>query len=131
MNDLNTYVATGRLGADADTKYASSGTAIWSARVAVGYGYGDKGGTNWITVKTFGKRAEGLTKLALAKGSRVGFSGALEVREFERKDGTKGTSVECIANDIALLDGKPKDAQPAKPKKEPRGSGFQDDSIPF
>lgn len=131
MSDLNVYTATGHLGTDAETRYSASGTAIWSARVAVATGYGDNAGTNWLSVKSFGKRAEGLTKLVLAKGSRIGFSGALEVREFERKDGTKGTSVECIANDIALLDGKPKDAQPAKPKKEPRGGGFQDDSIPF
>ena len=40
MSDLNNYNATGRLGADAEVRYATSGTAIWSARVAVGYGYG-------------------------------------------------------------------------------------------
>ena len=106
MSDLNNYSATGRLGADSEVKYAASGSAIWKARVAVGYGYGDNKGTNWITVVSFGKRAEGLAKLDLAKGAHIGFSGELRVREFDRKDGTKGTSVEVNANDIALLGSK-------------------------
>ena len=50
MSDLNSYSFTGRLGADAEGKYTQSGTAIWSARVAVGYGYGDNKGTYWVTV---------------------------------------------------------------------------------
>lgn len=133
MSDLNQYTATGHLGADADTKYTANGTAVWNARVAVGYGYGDKAGTNWITVKSFGKRAEGLAKLGLTKGARVGFTGTLEVREYERKDGTKGTAVECVASDIALLGGKP-EGSPPKTRQEtqqPAGGGFTDDDIPF
>lgn len=150
MSDLNTYTATGRLGADPDTRYTASGTAIWSARIAVGYGYGDKAGTNWITVKSFGKRAESLAKLELVKGARLGFTGTLEVREYERKDGTKGTAVECVANDIALLGSKPEgqrqQSQPKPTQKSDNGSlyggnpdsygggGFVDsdlDQIPF
>jgi single-strand DNA-binding protein len=139
MSDLNNYSFTGRLGANAETKFTQGGTAIWSARVAVGYGFGDNKGTNWITVKAFGKRAEGLDKLDLAKGSHIGGSGELQVREYDRKDGTKGTSIEVTVNDVALLGGKPTD-KPAR--QESRGGGgqsppqsrdeFEDDpDIPF
>src|SRR5690606_37235847 len=107
MSDLNNYSFTGRLGADAEVKYAQSGTAIWSARVAVGYCYGDNQGANWITAKAFGKRAEGLAKLGLAKGAQIGGAGELQVREFSRNDGTKGTSVEVTVSDVALLGSKP------------------------
>lgn len=139
MSDLNNYTCTGRLGADAETRYSASGTAIWSCRLAVGYGYGDNAGTNWLRVSVFGKRAEGLAKLTLTKGDRIGVTGELRVREYE-KDGAKRTSVEINANDVALLSGK-RDAEqparaPAKERPQPgsTGGGFEDDDldqIPF
>ena len=145
MSDLNNYSFTGRLGAPAETKYATSGTAIWSARVAVGYGYGDKKGTNWITAKMFGKRAEGLAKLDLEKGTHVAVTGELQVREYDRKDGTKGTSIEVNATDVHLIGSKPdgarsesRPAQRQAPAQQADASfgdratgGFEDSEIPF
>lgn len=139
MSDLNSYSFTGRLGADAETKYAQSGSAIWSARVGIGYGYGDHKGTNWITVKAFGKRAEGLAKLELAKGAAIGGSGELQVREFDRKDGTKGTAIEVTVNDIALLGSKPTGERQERPARTggggssppSAGDDFESDQIPF
>ena len=124
MSDLNSYNFTGRLGADAEAKYTPSGTAIWSARVAVGYGWGDNKGTNWITVKAFGKRAEGLAKLDLAKGAQIGGSGELQVREYDRNDGSKGTSVEVTVNDVALLGGKPEGRRQSAPADESSDAPF-------
>lgn len=136
MSDLNTFTCTGRLGADAETKYTGSGTAIWTARIAVGYGYGDNKGTNWLTVQVFGKRAEGLAKLDLAKGAQIAVSGELRVREYDRKDGTKGTSVEVSATDVHLIGGKPEgqrqQRQESKPAHADASNGFADDeTIPF
>ena len=134
MSDLNVYTCIGRLGADAETRYTKSGTAVWECRLAVGYGYGDNAGTNWLRVSAFGKRAEGLAKLALTKGAQISVTGELRVREYDRKDGTKGTSVEVNANGIELLGGKRDERAPSKPVKDcpqPERDDFQDDSIPF
>lgn len=138
MSDLNTYSFTGRLGADAETRYTGSGTAVWSARVAVGYGYGDNKGTNWITTQVFGKRAESLAKLELTKGTQVAVTGELRVREYDRKDGTKGTSVEVNASDVHLIGGKG-EAKPESAPRQQRRAPSRDasyaeedgDSIPF
>lgn len=135
MSDLNNYTCTGRLGADAEVRYSASGTTIWQCRLAVGYGYGDNAGTNWLRVSVFGKRAEGLAKLELTKGAHIGVTGELRVREFDRKDGTKGTGVEINANDVALLGGK-RDSEPREPTRRPVQDCPQpetdfDDSIPF
>lgn len=137
MSNLNSYSFTGRLGAPAEVKYTQSGTAIWSARVAVGYGYGDNKGTNWLAVQAFGKQAEGLGKLELAKGAHIGGSGELRVREYDKKDGSKGTSVEVNVREIALLGGKPEGERqeraprtgnaPAHSNDDP----FPDDDLPF
>jgi single-strand DNA-binding protein len=137
MSDLNTYSFTGRLGADAETRYTSSGTAVWSARVAVGYGYGDNKGTNWITAQVFGKRAESLSKLELTKGTQVAVNGELRVREYDRKDGTKGTSVEVNASDVHLIGGKgeakPESSAPRQQRQAPAGNDVppDEDDIPF
>jgi single-strand DNA-binding protein len=146
MSDLNSYSFTGRLGADAEGRYTPNGTAVWSARVAVGYGYGDNKGTNWLTVKVFGKRAEGLSKLDLRKGARIGGSGELQTREYDRKDGGKGFATEVVSQEIHLLDGKPEgEGQrgggpvPQRGEQPKRGTArneeapaiADDDDIPF
>lgn len=140
MSDLNSYGFTGRLGKDAELKFTQGGTPIWTASVGVGYGYGDNKGTNWIRVKVFGKRAESLGKLELQKGAAVGVAGELQVREYDKTDGTRGYSVEVVTQDVALLS-KPQGSPPAATRREPVPSqdrpakGFDnvpfDDDIPF
>ena len=113
MSSVNSYAFTGRLGADAELTYTQGGTAIWTARVAVDYGWGDKKGTNWLNAKALGKHAESLGKLELRKGAQIGGSGELQVREYDKRDGGKGTSVDVLVNGIALLGGR-SDSQPAQ-----------------
>ena len=96
MADLNTYAFSGRLAAAPELKFTQGGTAVWQARVAVGYGYGEHKGTSWITIKSLGKRAEAFGKWNLDKGHQVWGSGELQVREFDTKDGGKGKSVEVL-----------------------------------
>lgn len=144
MSDLNSYSFTGRLGNPAELKHTPSGTAIWTASVGVGYGYGDNKGTNWIRVQVFGKRAESLGKLDLDKGAAVGVTGELRVRTYDTRDGGKGTSVEVVAQDVALLGkregsagsggtrgGAPQRERPARATDAPKSDDFQDDDIPF
>lgn len=99
---LNVFTFTGRLGADAETTYTQGGTAIWSARVAVDYGLGDKKGTSWITAKAIGKHAESLSKMEFPKGSKIGGTGELQVREYDKRDGGKGVAVECLVDRVDL-----------------------------
>ena len=135
---LNSFTFTGRLGADAELKFTQGGTPIWSARVAVDYGYGQSKGTSWITAKSLGKHAEALGRLTLVKGTMIGGSGELQVREYDKRDGGKGTSVECLVNKIDLLGAKP-DTGTAPQRREPAQAqpkpSFDDvpfdDDIPF
>lgn len=140
MSDLNSYSFTGRLGQDAELKFTQSGTPIWSASIGCGWGWGDNKGTNWIRVSVFGKRAESLGKLDLQKGAAVGITGELRVRQYETNDGGKGTSVEVVAQDVALLGSKPQGGsastgaparqRPAKATDGP-ADDFVDSDIPF
>ena len=138
---LNTYTFTGRLGSDAELKYTQGGTPIWTARVAVDYGWGDNKGTSWINAKSLGKHAEALGKLDVQKGAAIGGTGELQVREYDKKDGGKGISVECLVNKIELLgpkpdngNGTPRNNAP-RPQRRDEPSKFDDDfgdeTIPF
>jgi single-strand DNA-binding protein len=143
MSDLNCFAFTGRLAAAPETKYTAGGTAIWSARVAVGYGYGEHKGTSWITIKVLGKRAEALGKWTLDKGQQVHGCGELQVREYDKKDGGKGTAVEVLVEQFGSTSsgersqgGGTERQKPAvrpdryAPTEAPADDGF-DDPIPF
>ena len=104
MSDMNRICITGRVGADAETRFLQNGDAVVNVRVAVA-GWKKDADATWLGVVIFGKRGESVAQ-HLTKGSRIGVSGRLQVREFERKDGGKGTSVEIVADDVTLL-GKP------------------------
>ena len=134
---LNTYTFTGRLGSDAALKFTQGGTPIWTARVAVDYGWGDNKGTSWINAKSLGKHAEALGKLDLQKGAAIGGTGELQVREYDKKDGGKGISVECLVHKIELLGPKqdtgnaPRQQRQAPAPQQAPADGFDDENIPF
>ena len=144
MSDLNNYSFAGRLAAPPEVKYSQGGTAIWSARVAVGYGYGDNKGTTWITIKALGKRAEAFGKWTLDKGQQVWGCGELQVRDFEAKDGSKGRAVEVLIEQFGSAMGGDSDAgnrgggssgqrptqRPARATDAPKDDDFGDE-IPF
>jgi single-strand DNA-binding protein len=137
---MNKLCAIGRLGADAEMKTTRSGLSVLELRIAIDAR--TKRGDEWVTLTTwcraslFGKRAESLAD-KLRKGDRVGVSGALSVREFEKNDGTKGYSVELLDADITLLgSGGERGAPRERRREEPRDDGFPaddfaDDDIPF
>jgi single-strand DNA-binding protein len=89
----------------------------------------------------FGKRAESLAKLNLTKGTKLAARGAMKLREFDKKDGGKGFSLEMRADDVELLGGGAgrEPGKDAAPKYGTSGAGANakhtapsdDEEIPF
>lgn len=102
----NVFSFTGTIGADAVVRYAASGTAVLSVRVANNVGFGDKQQTLWVQVSLFGKRAESGVVPYLKKGQQVFVSGELSIREYQANDGTTRTSLDLVANVLDLVGGK-------------------------
>ncbi|KPF66088.1 hypothetical protein IP84_16875 [beta proteobacterium AAP99] len=125
MNNWN-FVA--RLGADAELRHTPKGEPVCSFRCAVDSGWGERKATTWPTVQLWGKRAESL-KPYLSKGTQVAVSGEVTLREYDKKDGSKGYSLDVRAADVTLL-GK---AEKAEPKPSKPSADWQDDAdaIPF
>ncbi len=76
-----------------------------SLRVAINDG---KDHTTFLNVICFGQSAT-YAGTYLKKGNKIGFTGQLQVREYDRKDGGKGIAVEVVAGRIEGLT--PKAAQ--------------------
>lgn len=72
-------------------------------------------GTTFLPVVCFNNIAENVIK-HLHKGSKVGVSGSIQQRNFLRRDGSKGSVIEVIADSIEFLD--PKQDAPVEELKE-------------
>ena len=142
---MNNWNFTGHCAADAETRYSKSGDAIVSFSVAVKSGFGDKATTTWARCSMFGNRGTAVSEF-LTKGQLVGVCGEVTLREYDKKDGSKGASLEVRVNDLTLLGKRDSDAQhsaPAAPSRQaaptrPQQSGSSqggfgdfDDDIPF
>ena len=131
---MNNFNAIGRVGRDCELRFTDSGDPIGSWSLAVDYGYGKNAGTLWVNCSLFGKRAESLKQYIL-KGSQLGISGEIFLREYASKDGTMKTSLECRISNVTLLgskndsEAKPAQAPAATPSADPM-ENFESD-IPF
>lgn len=70
-------------------------------------------GTSFFSVVCFKNIAENVEKY-LHKGSKVAIVGAIQQRNFIRKDGSKGSVYEVVANSVEFLDSKPVVKEPAE-----------------
>jgi len=153
---INKVILVGNLGADPETRYTPSGTAITTIRVATSEAWKDKQTgeqqerTEWHRVKFFGRLAE-IAGEYLKKGSQVYVEGKLRTEEYE-KDGIKRWSTDVIADEMQMLGsraggasagesgggerrerGPARGPQPAPARNAPSApaENFDDDEIPF
>ena len=155
---VNKVILVGNLGADPETRYTPSGTAITTIRIATSEAWKDKTTgeqqerTEWHRVKFFSRLAE-IAGEYLKKGSQVYIEGKLRTEEYE-KDGVKRYSTDVIADEMQMLGSRPgagggeggggrerRERGPARgpqsspsrpaPASAPASDNFEDDEIPF
>lgn len=101
---VNTWCFSGRVGADATLRTTQSGEKVLGFRVANDTGFGDRKTTQWVSCSFWGKRGEAIANY-VKKGDRVTVSGELQLREFQRNDGTPGAELSVRVNDMDLGSG--------------------------
>ena len=96
----------GNITADPELRFTPSGQAVANFTVASTARFFDKnknewaeGDTTFIRCSVWREMAENVAE-SLQKGNRVVVTGTLKVRQYEGKDGTKGTSVECDVEEV-------------------------------
>lgn len=112
---FNQVALAGRLTKDPELKYAPSGTAMCTLRIAFDQGSGENKKTGYLDVSTFQKVAENVAQY-LKKGSAVLVGGRIEYQEWQTESGHTRSTLKVIAHDVQFLDGK---------KKEDDGAGDQ------
>lgn len=131
----------GRLGKDPHLHTTNNGKTVCNFSIAVDSGSGEHKKTTWFNISAWGKPGEAAHKY-LTKGSEVAISGTPTLREFERSDGSKGSSIQVDADafgGVTFLSGgqRREQAQQQEQKQEsynygpPPMSDSSDDDVPF
>ena len=137
---LNKVQLIGRLGRDPEMRYTPSGKAVAHFSLAVNQARRDEAGqrvevAEWFTVVAW----EGLGETCneyLRKGSRCYIEGRLQSRRFTDAEGNARATVEVVASDLVMLDGRreaagPAPAGPVAAASAPGGPAPDDEAMPF
>lgn len=133
MASLNKATLIGNLGADPETRYATSGDAITNIRLATTDSWKDKAtgekreSTEWHSVVFYRRLAE-IARDLLKKGSSVYIEGRLKTRKWTDKDGVERYKTEIEATEMKLLGRKESSQASQSPATD---SSVSDDDIPF
>ena len=102
---LNVLVVVGRLTKD-PTIQKFEKSVITKFDIAVNNAKKEADGTRGVTYLqvVYFSNVDSKVSEFLKKGMQVGIKGAIQQRDFQRKDGTKGTAYEVLADSIEFLE---------------------------
>ena len=140
---INKVIIVGNLGADPETRYMPSGSAVTNLSVATSETWKDKQTgeqkerTEWHKVAMFNRLAE-IAAEYLRKGSQVYIEGKLRTRKWQDRDGNDRWTTEIVADEMQMLGGRggggsaPMSSDRGPSSEPPQGppDDFEDD-IPF
>ena len=140
---INKVIIVGNLGADPETRYMPSGSAVTNLSIATSEQWKDKQTgeqkerTEWHKVAMFNRLAE-IAAEYLRKGSQVYIEGKLRTRKWQDRDGNDRWTTEVIADEMQMLGGRggggsapmASDSGPSGGPPQSPPDDFEDD-IPF
>lgn len=121
---LNRIVLVGRLTRDPELRRTNNETAVCSFTLAVDDRIKDANGnrtTTFIGVTVWNNQADNVAKFC-RKGALVGVDGRIRQRTFERRDGTKSSVIEVVADSVTFL-------EPNKSKEIPNEEVIVDEVV--
>lgn len=133
---INNVNLIGRITKDLELKRNDKGTAFCSFTLAVSSKRKNDNGeylVNFIPCNAAGKTAEVLEKYC-KKGSQIGVEGSLEVRTYQKKDGSNATSTFVMIRDFEFCDTKKtKEAASEENKSENYSDNYEisEEELPF
>lgn len=130
MRGVNRVTLIGNVGADPETRYTQTGSAITTLRLATSETWTDKQSgqkqerTEWHRIKVFGKLAE-IAGEYVKKGRQLYIEGSIRTEKYTDKEGAERFSTDIIANEMQLLGGGERQGGDA-----PRGTQRDDRGAP-
>ena len=135
---MNKIIIIGNLGRDPEMRYSPSGQPMTSFSIASNRRYTTAAGeqreeTEWFNCTAFGRLAD-VCNQYLTRGQQVYVEGRLRSRQYDRRDGTPGFSLDVNVTEMQMLGRRgdqPEDAggygsygDQRGGYGEPRGSGY-------
>ena len=105
---VNKVILVGNLGADPETRYTASGSAVTNIRLATTDAWRDKQSgelqerTEWHRVVFFSRLAE-IAAEYLRKGSQCYIEGRIQTRKWQGQDGQDRYTTEVVASEMQML----------------------------
>jgi single-strand DNA-binding protein len=149
MSGVNKVIVIGRLGADPEIRYTSSGSAVANFNVATSENWTDQNNqkqerTEWHRIVAWGRLGE-ICGEYLAKGRQVYIEGRLQTRAWDDREGNKRYTTEIVATNVQFLGGPGQGADREAPAPQPQadatpvaagapspaGAPNMVDSVPF
>ena len=131
---VNRIVLVGRLTRDPELRRTTTDVAVASFTLAVDDRVKDANGqktTSFIGVTVWNNQADNVAKFC-RKGNLVAVDGRIRQRSFERRDGSKGSVIEVVADSVQFLEPKGDRIIPNEefiPDEIPEDNGQNLDSI--
>lgn len=138
----NKIILIGRLTADPELRYTSSGLPVASFTLAVNRTFSNKQGereTDFIDIITWRGLAETCSN-NLKKGFMVAVDGRLQIRSYDDRQGIRRKAAEVVAENVRFLDrGRESHYQSQDQGQQPNTSNedefsevpFTEDDLPF
>jgi single-strand binding protein len=137
---INNVVLVGRIVRDPELRYTPQNTAVATFTLAVNRRFKNAQGdreADFINCVIWRQPAENLTNWA-KKGTLVGITGSIQVRNYENKEGQRVYVTEVLADSFQMLESNSNKTEKEKTKsnqdKDPfAGSPMEvsDDDLPF
>lgn len=127
---MNKVILIGRVGQEPKTTKFNNGGGVTNISLVTTKKFKTSTGetkeeTHWHNVSVFGKLSE-IAEKYVKKGMRLAVCGEVAYREYE-KDGIKRISCEIRADEIEMLDSKPKNTSETAPAPTTK----KEDDLPF
>ena len=130
---INKVILVGNLGADPETRYMPSGSAVTNLSVATSESWKDKQSdewkekTEWHRVVVWGNQAD--KARSWSKGQKVSVEGQIQTRKWTDKEGVDRYTTEINARRVTLLS--PKNQEAANEAPPPPATADELPDVPF
>ncbi|MBQ9795906.1 MAG: single-stranded DNA-binding protein [Clostridia bacterium] len=102
---MNKVYLIGNLTRDPELSTTTSGISVCRMSIAVGRRFSNAEGsreTDFFNVTAWRGTADNCAKF-LKKGNKIAVSGSIQTRNYEKADGTKGFSIDIVADEVEFL----------------------------
>ena len=105
---MNKVYLIGNLTRDPELTQTTGGISVCRMSIAVGRRFSNAEGTrdtDFFNITAWRGTADNCAKF-LKKGNKIAVSGSIQTRNYEKNDGTKGFSIDIIADEVEFLSSK-------------------------